>query len=119
MTELPKSPGQKPHWTYDQQRNTIREWFAAKLEDFDSVEITFEVNDDECECEDQPGVWTVDLCKNGKRFYAKHSQFTNAMWFCMEHANAKDREDYERWKSSRDAALSKLTDAEKRLLNLR
>jgi len=118
MEELPKTPNDKPRWDFEEERHQIRNWMVGDLESFDSVEITFETDESACESEAR-GMWTVELCKHNKWYYAEHKSFVNAMWYCLDHANAVERESFLKWESDRAAALSKLTPEEQRLLNLR
>lgn len=122
VKSLPKTPGEMPDdLRYDSKRQEqfLRNALVATLEHFDSVEITYE-QDDSCECggDDPSGVWRIVANKRGREFVGEYRDFTNALWFVLEHSEAEDDREYEEWKSSRAAALAKLTRSERRLLGV-
>lgn len=114
--ELPKSPGAKPFMDYKQECEYIRNGMYELASMADSVEIRFEVPDDDCECHE--GKWEVEACRGIKRFVGEHEHFANALWFVLQHLSAKDRSEYEDRERRKSAALAKLTASERRLLYL-
>lgn len=118
-TILPKSPQEMPRMSCDREGRYLRNAFVGELSTADYVEIQFNPDDDDCDCHyDDSGEWTVEVCSGAKRFVGKDRNPIRAIWFAIEHLNAKDRSDYENWQSRRSAALAKLTADDKRLLNL-
>lgn len=117
-TELPTNPGHMP-LKFLQNMEWLRHAFYDLQSMADDVEIRFEASTDECGCDDSDGIWEVEVSSGPKRFTAKHERIENALWFVLEHLNAKDRTDYENRERKRREALSKLSVDERRLLGLR
>lgn len=117
--ELPISPRQMPSHSYQQQCEFIRNAFYKLSAMADSVEITFEPSDGDCDCDDSDGEWCVNARRGNKSFEATHEDIDHALWYVLEHLTAKDRTDYEARQRKRQEALSKLTADEKRILGVR
>ena len=122
VKSLPKTPGEMPNdLRYDckRQEQFLRNALVSNLEAFDYVEITYE-QDESCKCSsDEPsGTWRIVATKRGREFVGEYKDFTNALWFVLEHSEAEDDREYEEWKSNRAAALAKLTRSERRILGV-
>lgn len=118
---LPKTTDEIPHdlkYDCNKQSNYMRNAFVGELSEFESVEIVY--NQDSCECDDDShGIWSISAYKQGRQFEASDADFINALWFVIEHARAKDNEDYERFERAKAKALSKLSSDDKKILGIR
>lgn len=110
---LPQSPEEMPgDWHNDQReiRNAL-----VSLDQYACVDIHWERDFAASEATgENVGEWEVLIESGRRRVTAKHREITNALWYALKVADAA----YEARQAARQAALNKLTPAEKQLLGI-
>lgn len=118
MNELPTSPNDFPHELHGDEnwlRNTI-----VSLDTFTCVDIHWEMDVRATNATGEAtGEWEVTIESGRKQIRSRHYDILNALWYAVELANSHESERWQKLDETRKNALSKLSDDEKRALNLR
>jgi pantothenate synthetase len=89
------------------------------LDQYACVDIHWECNHAVSEATgENVGEWEVAIESGNRRVTAKHREITNALWYALKVAEAQADAAYEARQAARQAALNKLTPAEKQLLGI-
>ncbi len=117
--KMPSSPNDMP-WDYSSQnpnwlRNTI-----VTLNNFSVVDLHGENDWHETNKTGEPeGEWEMMIeTAHGKRISGKHHDIENVLWYVTTLAEHSEDEDWRKQEAAREAALSKLTKEERRLLRI-
>lgn len=117
MSPIPQSPEEMPSdWHNDQReiRNAL-----VSLDQYACVDIHWERDHAVSEATgENVGTWEVLIESGNRRVKAAHREITNALWYALKVADAQADAAYEARQASRQAALNKLTPAEKQLLGI-
>ncbi len=119
MSEKPKSPDDMP-WAFESSNpNWLRNTLVT-LNNYSVVDIHWENDWRESNRTGEPaGEWDVMIeTPHKKRFTGKHEDIFSALWYVATLAENANCEDWDKQDAARQAALSKLTPEERKILRL-